>query len=262
LHRQVIHREAAVGQPKAASAAAALTGLNRRVVVHTHHTHFTSENALRLVADYDIVADCTDNPATRYLINDACMAESKLLVSASSLRMEGQLAVYAGGAAGPCYRCVFPSPPPAESLLSCSSAGVLGVVPGVMGCLQALEVIKAIVGTPSLVGRLLLFDAATMMFRTVKLRAAKSGCVACGGGGWGRMEASTVGEGSSRKRTIWLSPTRARWAMRTRRTGTGCGCSLRTSVSPARSFIPATTTATTTAAAVTKEEQQQEASSS
>lgn len=180
LHRQIIHSEVTVGRRKAESAAEACQRLNSSIVVHPHPVRFDKTTAVDLVGRYDIVADCSDNPATRYLINDVCVALNKPLVSASALRMEGQLTVYTGGSTGPCYRCIFSSPPPAETLLSCSSAGVLGVVPGVMGSLQALEVIKVIIGSPTLIGKLLLFDATTMAFRTVKLRNAKASCVCCG----------------------------------------------------------------------------------
>ncbi|MCI4382672.1 hypothetical protein PGIGA_G00017370 [Pangasianodon gigas] len=129
---------------------------------------------------YDIVADCSDNVPTRYLVNDACVLSGKPLVSASALRMEGQLTVYNYNG-GPCYRCLYPVPPPPETVTNCSDGGVLGVVVGVMGCLQALEVLKIASGQKSSFGQqLLMFDAQDSRFRCIKLRAKQAGCVVCG----------------------------------------------------------------------------------
>ncbi|XDV42664.1 hypothetical protein PO909_011283 [Leuciscus waleckii] len=129
---------------------------------------------------YDIVADCSDNVPTRYLVNDACVLAGKPLVSASALRMEGQLTVY-NYRGGPCYRCLFPSPPPPETVTNCSDGGVLGVVPGIMGCLQALEVLKIASGQgSSFEQQLLMFDGQEGRFRSIRLRARQIECVVCG----------------------------------------------------------------------------------
>ncbi|KAG7465758.1 hypothetical protein MATL_G00156950 [Megalops atlanticus] len=129
---------------------------------------------------YDIVADCSDNVPTRYLVNDACVLSGKPLVSASALRMEGQLTVY-NYLGGPCYRCLYPVPPPAETVTNCSDGGVLGVVPGIMGCLQALEVLKIASGQGSSCGQqLLMLDAQEARFRLIRLRPRQAGCSVCG----------------------------------------------------------------------------------
>ncbi|KAL0969259.1 hypothetical protein UPYG_G00224650 [Umbra pygmaea] len=129
---------------------------------------------------YDIVADCSDNVPTRYLVNDACVLSGKTLVSASALRMEGQLTVY-NYHGGPCYRCIFPKPPPPETVTNCSDGGVLGVVPGIMGCLQALEILKIASGQGSSCGQqLLMFDAQDAKFRTIRLRPKQNSCAVCG----------------------------------------------------------------------------------
>ncbi|KAG7510972.1 adenylyltransferase and sulfurtransferase MOCS3 [Solea senegalensis] len=129
---------------------------------------------------YDIVADCSDNVPTRYLVNDACVLSDKPLVSASALRMEGQLTVY-NYHGGPCYRCLYPVPPPPETVTNCSDGGVLGVVPGIMGCLQALEVIKIASGQGTSFGQqLLMFDAQDARFRSIKLRPKQANCAVCG----------------------------------------------------------------------------------
>lgn len=141
LHRQVLHTELTQGQPKALSAAQAISRMNSTVQCVPYHLQLSRENAIQLIQQYDIVADCSDNVPTRYLVNDACVLTSRPLVSASALRMEGQLTVY-NYRGGPCYRCLYPIPPPPETVTNCSDGGVLGVVPGIMGCLQALEVLK------------------------------------------------------------------------------------------------------------------------
>lgn len=141
LHRQVLHGEQNQGQAKALSAANAVKRLNSTVECIPYHLQLSPENALQLIQQYDIVADCSDNVPTRYLVNDACVLSGKPLVSASALRMEGQLTVY-NYCGGPCYRCLYPVPPPPETVTNCSDGGVLGVVPGIMGCFQALEVLK------------------------------------------------------------------------------------------------------------------------
>lgn len=180
LHRQVLHTERTQGLPKAQSAAQALSRLNSTTQCVPYHLQLSSENALQLIQQYDIVADCSDNVPTRYLVNDACVLSGKPLVSASALRMEGQLTVYNYNG-GPCYRCLYPVPPPPETVTNCSDGGVLGVVVGVMGCLQALEVLKIASGQKSSFGQqLLMFDAQDGRFRCIKLRAKQAGCVVCG----------------------------------------------------------------------------------
>nr|XP_020464219.1 adenylyltransferase and sulfurtransferase MOCS3 [Monopterus albus] len=180
LHRQVLHGEDNLGQAKALSAACAVRRLNSTVECIPYHLQLSSENALQLIQQYDIVADCSDNVPTRYLVNDACVLSGKPLVSASALRMEGQLAVY-NYHGGPCYRCLYPVPPPPETVTNCSDGGVLGVVPGIMGCFQALEVLKIASGQGSSCGQqLVIFDAQDARFRCIKLRPRQAGCVVCG----------------------------------------------------------------------------------
>ncbi|XP_058893922.1 adenylyltransferase and sulfurtransferase MOCS3 [Kogia breviceps] len=180
LARQVLHGEALAGQAKVFSAAATLRRLNSAVECVPYAQALTPATALDLVGRYDVVADCSDNVPTRYLVNDACVLTGRPLVSASALRFEGQLTVYHYGG-GPCYRCVFPQPPPAETVTSCADGGVLGVVTGVLGCLQALEVLKIAAGLgPSYTGSLLLFDALGGHFRSIRLRRRRADCAACG----------------------------------------------------------------------------------
>ncbi|XP_067564561.1 adenylyltransferase and sulfurtransferase MOCS3 [Pseudorca crassidens] len=180
LARQVLHGEALAGQAKVFSAAATLRHLNSAVECVPYAQALTPATALDLVGRYDVVADCSDNVPTRYLVNDACVLTGRPLVSASALRFEGQLTVYHYGG-GPCYRCVFPQPPPAETVTSCADGGVLGVVTGVLGCLQALEVLKIAAGLgPSYSGSLLLFDALGGHFRCIRLRRRRPDCAACG----------------------------------------------------------------------------------
>ncbi|XP_059209528.1 adenylyltransferase and sulfurtransferase MOCS3 [Centropristis striata] len=180
LHRQVLHGEENQNQAKALSAASAVKRLNSTVQCIPYHLQLSPENALQLIQQYDIVADCSDNVPTRYLVNDACVLSGKPLVSASALRMEGQLTVY-NYRGGPCYRCLYPVPPPAETVTNCSDGGVLGVVPGIMGCFQALEVIKIASGQGSSCGQqLVMFDAHDTRFRSIKLRPKQAGCAVCG----------------------------------------------------------------------------------
>ncbi|XP_052506881.1 adenylyltransferase and sulfurtransferase MOCS3 [Budorcas taxicolor] len=180
LARQVLHGEALAGRAKVFSAAAALRRLNSAVECVPYAQALTPATALDLVRRYDVVADCSDNAPTRYLVSDACVLAGRPLVSASALRFEGQLTVYHYGG-GPCYRCVFPRPPPAETVTSCADGGVLGAVTGVLGCLQALEVLKTAAGLgPSYSGRLLLFDALRGDFRCIRLRRRRPDCAACG----------------------------------------------------------------------------------
>ncbi|XP_051724305.1 adenylyltransferase and sulfurtransferase MOCS3 [Ctenopharyngodon idella] len=180
LHRQVLHSELTQGQPKALSAAQAISRLNSTVQCVPYHLQLSRENAIQLIQQYDIVADCSDNVPTRYLVNDACVLTRKPLVSASALRMEGQLTVY-NYRGGPCYRCLYPSPPPPETVTNCSDGGVLGVVPGIMGCLQALEVLKIASGQgSSFEQQLLMFDGQEGRFRSIRLRPRQAECAVCG----------------------------------------------------------------------------------
>lgn len=174
LHRQVLHSESGIGAAKAVSVAAALSDLNSDVEVVAIVECLTSANALEIMKEYDVVLDATDNVATRYLLNDACVLLKKTLVSGSALRFEGQLTVYNYRETGPTYRCLFPTPPPPETVTNCSDGGVLGVIPGTIGVLQALEAIKVLAGLGDVLsGRLLLFDGLAGTFRTVKLRPRK-----------------------------------------------------------------------------------------
>lgn len=167
LQRQVLHDTAAIGQPKTDSARARLEALNPHVRLETWQTMLTPANARGIVADYDVVLDGTDAFATRYLVNDACVLEGKPNVHASIHRFEGQLSVFATPD-GPCYRCLHPEPPPPGSVPDCAEGGVLGVLPGLLGTLQATEALKLLlgIGTP-LVGRLLHVDALGMRFREI-----------------------------------------------------------------------------------------------
>src|SRR5438552_3997751 len=179
LQRQVIHGTKDVGRPKLASAREAIAEINPYVEAVSHETRLTSDNALDLFKDYDIVADGTDNFPTRYLVNDACVLLGKPNVYASIFRFEGQATVFYARE-GPCYRCLYPEPPPPGLVPSCAEGGVLGVLPGIMGAIQALEAIKLILGKcDSLIGRLLLFDALGLKFRELKLRKSPE-CPVCG----------------------------------------------------------------------------------
>ena len=179
LQRQIIHSTADVGRPKLESAREKLEALNPNVTVETHEMMLTSDNALELFENYDIIADGTDNFPTRYLVNDACVLTGKPNVYGSIFRFEGQASVFAT-AEGPCYRCLYPEPPPPGLVPSCAEGGVLGILPGLVGLIQATEAIKLMLGTgESLVGRLMLFDALKMHFRELKLRKNPD-CPACG----------------------------------------------------------------------------------
>jgi len=180
LQRQIAHTTARIGALKVASAAEAVCAVNPGVLVEGHATRLTAENAAALIERYDIVCDGTDNFATRFLIADACALGRRTLVSAAVLRFEGQLSVFKPHAGGPCYRCLYPEPPPAGLVPTCSEAGVLGAVTGVMGTLQATEVLKEILGIgETLSGRLLIWDALATRFRTVRLRPDPD-CALCG----------------------------------------------------------------------------------
>jgi adenylyltransferase/sulfurtransferase len=179
LQRQIIHSTATVGKLKVDSAEIMLKGLNPYLNVVKHNTMLTSANALEIFKDYDVIADGTDNFQTRYLVNDACVLLNKPNAYGSIFRFEGQASVFATED-GPCYRCLYPEPPPPGLVPSCAEGGVLGILPGLVGVIQATEVIKLIVGIgESLAGRLLLVDALTMHFRTLKLRKNPD-CPVCG----------------------------------------------------------------------------------
>jgi adenylyltransferase/sulfurtransferase len=179
LQRQIIHSTRDVGRPKVASAKDRIKGVNPLVNVVTHNATLTSQNALDIIADYDIVADGTDNFQTRYLVNDACVFLGKPNIYGSVFQFEGQASVF-GAKDGPCYRCLYPSTPPPGLVPSCAEGGVMGVLPGIIGTIQAAETIKIIVGgAKPLVGRLLHFDAWRMSFRELKLDKDEN-CPVCG----------------------------------------------------------------------------------
>jgi adenylyltransferase/sulfurtransferase len=179
LQRQVLHTTSDVGRPKLQSAAEKLSAINPLIQLRRFDTRLTSANALDIFRDFDIVADGTDNFATRYLVNDACVLSGKPNVYASIFRFEGQASVFATEE-GPCYRCLYPEPPPPGLVPSCAEGGVLGILPGLLGIIQATEVIKLILGTgDSLIGRLLLVDAMAMRFRELHLRKDPN-CPVCG----------------------------------------------------------------------------------
>lgn len=178
LQRQILHQADDVGRPKVESARQTITRYNPEVQVIAHPQPFTSENAMEIISQYDIVVNGADNFATRYLVNDAAYLCAKPLVDGAVLLFEGQAAVFLPGQG--CYRCLFPAPPPPGVVPSCAEAGVLGVLPGVIGCIEAIEAVKLILGIgESLAGRLLIFDALTMEFRQVKIRRDPK-CPLCG----------------------------------------------------------------------------------
>jgi adenylyltransferase/sulfurtransferase len=179
LHRQILHGTADVGRSKLDSARDHLADLNPEVTLETHEARLTSENALDLLGRYDVVLDGTDNFATRYLVNDACAFLARPNVHGSVFRFEGQVSVF-DARTGPCYRCLYPDPPPPGLVPSCAEGGVLGVLPGVIGVLQAIEVLKLLLGIGDpLIGRLLVFDALGMEFRELRLRKDPA-CPLCG----------------------------------------------------------------------------------
>lgn len=180
LQRQVLHGTPDVGRPKTQSAVETLRRLNPDVEVVPHTVRLTAENAQEILSGYDVVVDGTDNFPTRYLVNDACVMLGKPNVYGAIFRWEGQVSLFAPHREGPCYRCLFPEPPPAGTVPSCAEAGVLGVLPGVIGCLQATEVLKLLLGQGrSLLGRLVVFDALSLQFRELRLRRDR-GCPVCG----------------------------------------------------------------------------------
>src|SRR5437660_4579170 len=180
LQRQILHGTKDVGRGKLESARDRLRDVNPTIEIETHETRLTSANASGIVSKYDVVVDGSDNFATRYLSNDVCVFEQKPNVYGSVFRFEGQTTVFAPHLGGPCYRCLFPEPPPPESVPNCAQAGVLGVLPGIIGVLQAIETVKLIVGIGEpLIGRLLHFDALKVKLRELNLRRDPQ-CPVCG----------------------------------------------------------------------------------
>jgi len=180
LQRQILHGTKDIGRAKLESARDRLRDINPEIEIELHNCRFTSETATELVSGYDVVVDGSDNFPTRYLSNDVCVFERKPNVYGSVFRFEGQTTVFAPHLGGPCYRCLFPEPPPPDSVPNCAQAGVLGVLPGIIGMLQAIETIKLIIGIGEpLVGRLLHFDALKVKFRELNLRRDPQ-CPVCG----------------------------------------------------------------------------------
>ncbi|MEK7870945.1 MAG: molybdopterin-synthase adenylyltransferase MoeB, partial [Nitrospirota bacterium] len=180
LQRQVLHSTATLNRAKVESARETLSRINPDIRIDTFNEKLTSENIMGLINDYDIILDGSDNFPTRFLVNDACYFQKKILISGSIFRFEGQLTTLKGHLDQPCYRCLYPEPPPPGLVPSCQEAGVLGVLAGTIGVLQAAEALKEIVGIGiSLAGRLLLYDALQMRFREVKVRKDKN-CPLCG----------------------------------------------------------------------------------
>jgi adenylyltransferase/sulfurtransferase len=179
LQRQIIFSTEDIGKSKASLAAERLSSINPNVEIKIYDTKLTKDNALEIIKDYDIVADGSDNFATKYLVNDACVLLGKPFVSASILRFEGQVSFF-NPKTGPCYRCLYPEPPAKGDVPTCEEGGVLGVLPGIIGSIQANEVIKYIIGKGSLLmGRLLMLDALNMRFREIKFEKNPD-CPACG----------------------------------------------------------------------------------
>ena len=179
LQRQVLYTTEDVGKPKLLAAKARLQAINPYITIETHEARLSSENAMQILKGYDIVVDGTDNFPTRYLVNDACVLLGKPNVYGSIFRFEGQASVF-DASRGPCYRCLYPEPPPPGLVPSCAEGGVLGILPGIIGTIQATETIKLLLGGGEpLIGRLLLFNAMKMRFRELKLRKSPD-CPICG----------------------------------------------------------------------------------
>jgi len=179
LQRQILYTTDDVGKPKLQQAKQRLAAINPHITIETHDARLSSENAMKILKDYDVVADGTDNFPTRYLVNDACVLLGKSNVYGSIFRFEGQASVF-DATRGPCYRCLYPEPPPPGLVPSCAEGGVLGILPGIIGVIQATETVKLILGTGEpLIGRLLLFNALKMKFRELKLRKSPT-CPICG----------------------------------------------------------------------------------
>jgi adenylyltransferase/sulfurtransferase len=179
LQRQILHGTADVGRPKLQSAKDRILAVNPETQIDLFETKLDSTNALKLFEPYDLIIDGTDNFPTRYLVNDACVLLNKINIYGSIFRFDGQASVFAPGQ-GPCYRCLYPEPPPPGEVPSCAEGGVLGILPGLIGCIQATEAVKLILGKGSpLIGRLLLYDAMQMSFKEFKIRRNPK-CPACG----------------------------------------------------------------------------------
>jgi adenylyltransferase/sulfurtransferase len=180
LQRQIAHTTADIGRPKVESAADTLRAINPTIEVVSHDTILSSANAFEILEPYDIVIDGSDNFPVRYLVNDATQMLGKTLVYGSIYQFDGQVTVFMPGRDAPCYRCLFPEPPPPGTVPSCAEGGVFGVLPGIVGCIQATEAIKLIAGIGDpLIGRLLIFDALSMDFQTVNVRWDPE-CPVCG----------------------------------------------------------------------------------
>jgi len=178
LQRQIVHATAAIGTAKVDSARRAVAAINPDVRVVPIRCRLDKDNARAIIADYQVVADGSDNFPTRFLVNDSCRLEGRTLVSAAILRFDGQLATFRPG--GPCYRCIYREPPPEGEIPSCSQAGVLGAIAGTLGALQATEVLKELLGIgDTMAGRLLIYDALSVAFRNVRVRR-DPGCPLCG----------------------------------------------------------------------------------
>lgn len=181
LQRQVGHAEERQGCSKASSLAKTLRSVNSLILIEEHEVLISSENGLDIIKPYDLIVDATDNVATRYLLSDACVILRKVLVSGAALRFEGQLTTYNFGVEGPCYRCLHPVPPPMETVTPCDIGGVLGPVTGLVGSLQALEVLKIIaLNEPNYSQKMLIFNGQTGFIQTANLRPKQPNCVACG----------------------------------------------------------------------------------
>ncbi|CEF62210.1 Adenylyltransferase and sulfurtransferase MOCS3 [Strongyloides ratti] len=181
LHRQVGHKEKNVGMNKSISLKSFIESLNPTIEVKAYETLISSKNVKEIMSEYDVIGDCSDNVVTRYLLNDASVLYKKILVSGSALGWEGQLTTYSYDKNCPCYRCLFPVPPPPESVTNCSEGGVLGPIVGVIGSMEALEIIKILSGLkPNFAGKLFLFDGMDGVTRNIKLRGRNNNCVVCG----------------------------------------------------------------------------------
>lgn len=182
LHRQIGHKEVSKGTPKVVSLALALKDLNSNIKVEEHNLLLSNDNAVGIVSGYDLIIDATDNAVTRYLLNDACvLAGRRPLISGAALRLDGQLTTYNYGMECPCYRCIYPDPPPASMITNCDVGGVLGPVPGMIGTLQAIEALKILaMEKANYAGKMLIFSGESGEFKTVKLRKRSAMCSVCG----------------------------------------------------------------------------------